>query len=90
MDKQELINKLQPFIEKCKADGYPIDSYELLEAYPGVASTSFIIRIKSSWYEGMNCSPVLTVYIDRLWETVDVATRKFIFAFDIIEYNRAA
>lgn len=87
MDRKKLINLLAPFIAKCAEQNKPLDDICLEEAYPGDASTSYIIRIKASWVDNIPCADALEFLFDILWETTDEETRKKVFAIQIADSN---
>lgn len=76
---------LKPFAAKCDEKGMPLSEYCITEAFPGDASTSFIVQVKTPWIEGMHCSDVLESMIDVLWETTDEETRRNIFTIQIMD-----
>lgn len=84
MDKAELTRNLQVFQATCKERGYPLRDLCLEEAYPGISSTSFTVKVVAEWADTLgSCSDALDILIDILWETVDEETRKHIFAINI-------
>lgn len=80
MDRTELKNKLIKFQEKCAEKGKPLVNLCIEDAFPGDSSTSFIVKVKANWVDGMDCSAALDFLFDTLWETVDEATREKIFS----------
>ncbi len=86
MDQTELTNKLQPFIAACEKQGYPLKDLCLEEAYPGVASSSFIVKVVALWVDDLgSCSEALDILLAILWETVNEQTRRHIFALYILD-----
>lgn len=85
MDRAALKKLLEPFIERCAAEGRPLDEIHLKEAYPGDDSTSFIIEVRASWYAELSCAEVLEMLFVILWKTTDVETRRNIFCIKVLE-----
>lgn len=86
MDRTELINKLQPFITACKESGYPLSDLCLEEAYPGVVSSSFIVKVVAKWVDTLDsCSDALDILLNILWATTEEATRQCVFALYILD-----
>lgn len=85
MDRTKLKSLLQPFETKCAKKGKPLDRICIEEAFPGDASTSYIIQVKAPWLDNMHCSDALDFLFDMLWETTDEETRKKIFSIQIID-----
>lgn len=84
MDKTELTRRLQVFRESCEKQGYPLKDVCLEEAYPGITTTSFIVKVVAEWADNLgSCSNALDILINILWDTVDEETRKYIFAINI-------
>lgn len=74
-------------MERCAAEGKPLDEIHLKEAYPGDDSTSFIIEVRASWYAELSCAEVLDILFGFLWETTDVETRRNIFCIKVLEVS---
>lgn len=87
MDKQELNQAVIPFIEECARTGYPIQRYNLREAYLGDSSTSFFIDVQVDWMEPMSYFEAVSILIDVMWETMSVETRKSVFAIKIFRMS---
>lgn len=87
MDRTELKLKLKSFEEKAKLEGFPLSEICIDEAYPGDSSTSYILKVKASWVDDMDCSQAIEILTGFLWETVDLETRKSIFSIFIHDSN---
>lgn len=88
MDREELKNELAGFIAHCEKKGKPITDICVEEAYPGDSSTSYFVKVKADWIDGViTCSSVLDFLFDSLWETTTVAVREKIFAIKVIDSN---
>jgi hypothetical protein len=87
MDSKELEIKLQGFLNACKASGKSIDKMCLMPAYPGVADSSYNVKVKGEWLNHTICSEALEILIDILFEQTDVETRTNIFCIRIINDN---
>lgn len=85
MDRKQLKELLKPFQEKCAELGRPLADLCLDEAFPGDASTSFIIQVTAPWVEEMSCSEALDFLFDVLWETVDEQTRRKVFSIQVLD-----
>jgi hypothetical protein len=85
MDREELKELLTPFAAKCSEKGKPLSDYCIKEAFPGDASTSFIVQVKAPWLDEMYCSDALDLLFEILWETTDEETRKKVFSIQIID-----
>ena len=86
MDRKELAKQLLPFLSACKRAGYPLQEVRLEEAFPGVASTSFDVKIWAEWLAELgSSSKALDILIDILWETVEPETRRYIFALHLYD-----
>lgn len=83
MDREELKRKLSKFTERLVEMNRPIDDLCLEAAYPSDPTTSYVLKVKINWDDCSDCSPVLDILIDVLWETTSAATRKYIFAIDV-------
>lgn len=80
MDKAELIHQLQPFAKQCEKENFPIKGIYLDEAYPGIKSTSFIVKIVATdWLNTTEYSLALHKLLEILWKTTEISTRKNIF-----------
>ncbi len=84
MDRTKLIELLQPFKKKCAEKGKPLDDLCIEEAFPGDASTSYIIRVKATWVDNILCSEALDFLFDILWETTDEETRRKVFTIQVV------
>lgn len=85
MDRIKLKESLTPFQEKCTERGKPISEICLEEAYPGDASTSYIIQVKAPWVDDMFCSDAIDFLFDALWETTNEDLRKRIFSIQVLD-----
>jgi hypothetical protein len=85
MDRSELKNSLEPFRQKCAENGKPLTDICLEEAFPGDASTSYIMQVKADWIDGWTCFAVLDVLFDILWETTDEMVRRKIFSIQVLD-----
>lgn len=85
MDRSALKKLLEPFIARCASEGKPLDEVHLKEAYPGDASTSYIVEVRASWYAALSCAEVLEILFGILWETTDVETRRSIFSIKVLK-----
>ncbi len=86
MDRKELTNKLSPFLAACARAGYPLKEVRLEEAFPGVSTTSFNVKIAAEWLAALgSSSKALDILIEILWETVDQDTRRHIFALNLYD-----
>jgi len=87
MDRKELKLKLQAFQAHCADRGYPIKDIILEEAYPGVDSTSFIVRFSAEgdWLVSSqeHRADLLQRFVDLLWESTDPITRKAIYTLSL-------
>lgn len=80
MDRTELINQLQPFAKQCEKERFPIKDIFLEEAYPGIKSTSFIVKIVATdWLDNIEYSQALHKLLEILWKTTSLEIRKKIF-----------
>jgi hypothetical protein len=84
MDRKQLEGKLELFKDECANRGKPIEGICLEEAYPGDASTSYILKVKAKWIDGMSCSKALDFLLDVLWDKVDVKVRESIFSVYVL------
>lgn len=87
MDRNQLEVSLQSFRAACQAKEKPLANMCIFEAYPGDASTSYIIQVKASWVEDMDCSNAIDFLFDTLWETSDENVRKHIFSIEVLDSN---
>jgi hypothetical protein len=55
MDRIEMKKILEPFKAKCTDKGKHLTDLFIEEAFPGDSSTSFIVRVKAPWIQGMYC-----------------------------------
>jgi len=85
MDRTELKNKLIPFQAKCAEKGKPLADICIEDAFPGDSSTSFIVKVKANWVDGIYCSEALDFLFEVLWETVDEKTRERIFSLHVLD-----
>lgn len=83
MDKEQLKAKLTPWMALNAKNGYPLQDLCLEEAFPGVAGTSYAVRVRANWVDNMSCSDALDILIDAMWETVAEEDRKFVFYIDV-------
>lgn len=56
----------------------------LEEAYPGDSSTSYILQVKSDWFDSMSCSRALDILFDALWATTNEDTRENVFSIQLV------
>lgn len=87
MDRNKLEISLQSFREACRSKGKPLSDMCIFEAYPGDISTSYIIQVKATWVEEMDCSVAIDFLFDTLWETSDENIRKHIFSIEVLDKN---
>jgi hypothetical protein len=85
MDRTELQELLKPFEAKCAEKGKSLDGICIEEAFPGDSSTSFIVQVKASWVDNMDCSYAIDFLFDVLWETTDEETRKKVFFIQVMD-----
>lgn len=85
MDREELNNKLQAFKACCAERGKPLEEFSLVEAYPGVSDTSFIIQVRAPWDEDKGCYEAIQFLCTALWDTTDEITRRSVFCFKVLE-----
>ncbi|MDD5271788.1 MAG: hypothetical protein PHU14_03625 [Methylovulum sp.] len=93
MDRKELESKLQVFQAQCAAQDHPIKEITLEEAYPGIDSTSFIVRFSAAgnWFAQSqeDRASLLERFVDILWESTDQTTRKAIFTLSLNDEKQA-
>lgn len=86
MDRTELNNRLIVFKNHCESIGYPLTDMCIEEAFPGDDATSYLLKVKADWIDGVDCcGNALDILINALWDTTDEDTRKYIFAIDILD-----
>lgn len=85
MDRTELKQLLQPFIEKCAEKNRALTGICLEEAFPGDISTSYIVQVKAPWVDGIDCWEAIDFLIDVLWETTKQETRKKVFSVQVLD-----
>jgi hypothetical protein len=85
MDRKQLRQLLAPFLQKCADEGKAVEDICVEEAFPGDASTSYVIQVKAPWVDNMYCSDAIDFLFDRLWETTSEETRKKIFSIQVID-----
>jgi len=84
MGAAELKEMLKPFRAKCAEKGKALTDMCIEEAYPGDASTPFIVQVKAPWIDSMLCYDVLDFLFDTLWETADEDVRRKIFSIRVL------
>lgn len=84
MDRTELKDLLGLFQARCAQQGRALRELCIEEAFPGDASTSFIVQVKAPWVDGMSCYEALDFLFDTLWETTDEETRKKVFSIKVL------
>ena len=81
MDTKELEKNLQTFFKKCEEQGYPLETFCLIEN-----DTDYILEVKANWIDELDsCSKALDILNDILWDTTNVETRKRIFAISVLD-----
>ena len=85
MDRFELVKYLESFRLKCSEKGRHLTEICVEDAFPGDASTSYIIRIKAPWVDKMYCSDALDFLFDTLWETTSADVRKKVFSIRVLD-----
>lgn len=85
MDRTELRELLKPFEAKCAEKGKALTDICIEEAYPGDASTSFIVQVKAPWVDNMLCYDALDFLFDTLWETADEDIRRKVFSIQVLD-----
>jgi hypothetical protein len=85
MDRTELKTKLIPFQERCAAKGKQLTDLCIEDAFPGDSATSFIVKVKAPWVDGVSCSEALDFLFEILWETTDEPTREKIFSIHVMD-----
>ena len=84
MDRAELANKLQPFIEECAKRQKPLEK-ACLEEFISGDPTSYFLLVKSDWIDKVSSSESLEFLFDVLWDTTVVETREKIFTILLIK-----
>jgi len=84
MNRAELANKLQPFIEECAKRQKPLEQACLEELVSG-DPTSYILQVKSDWIDKVSTSKSLEFLFDVLWDTTAVETREKIFTILLVK-----
>jgi hypothetical protein len=92
MDSKELAVKLETFKQTCQDKGYIIGDLYFDEAYPGIKSTSYIVKmmVKKSWMDTLSSSgKALRQLLEVLFETTDAKTRESVFTISIYGEHEA-
>ena len=84
MNRAELANKLQPFLEECAKRQKPLEKACLEELVSG-DPTSYILQVKSDRIDKVSTSKSLEFLFDVLWDTTAVETRKKIFTILLVK-----
>ena len=87
MDKEKLKRSLLKFEEACAKKGYPLLDTCLDVAFPAGPETSYMLKVKAKWVDGMTCSKALRILIDIMWTTMVEKERRHIFAIVIHDSN---
>lgn len=85
MDRIEMKKILEPFKAKCTDKGKHLTDLFIEEAFPGDSSTSFIVRVKAPWIQGMYCYQAIDFLVDTLWETTTEETRRKVFSIQVLD-----
>lgn len=88
MDTNELKKQLSAFLKGCKKKGRAIDDILIEEAFPGDDSTSFIVKLKASWVDEMDCYQALDFLFDVLWDTTPQDVRKKVFSIVVLDKEK--
>ena len=83
MDRQQLIDRLQPFLELSEREGKPLKIVRLDEAIPGFSGTGYILRIVAPWSAGMSYGDTMDSVLDLLWRSTDAAMREGISSLHV-------
>lgn len=65
--------------------GRPLSDICLEEAFPGDASTSYILQVRAPWIDTMSCYSALDFLFDVLWETTNEETRTKVFSIQVLD-----
>ncbi len=75
---------LKPFRAKCKELGRSLDSINLVEAYPGDSSSSYVVEVEAEWAQGNSSWFAIDFLVDVLFDTVPYEMRKLVFAIKVL------
>lgn len=83
MDRQQLIDRLQPFLELSEREGKPMEIVRLDDALPGLPGNGYILRIVAPWSAGLSFGETMDAVLDLLWRSTDVTMREGISSLHV-------
>lgn len=83
MDSEQLIERLQPFLELSRQQGKPLEIVRLDEALPGLPGNGYVVHVLAPWSAGLSFGETMDIVLDFLWQTTDVALRTEISTLNV-------
>lgn len=83
MDRVQLIERLQPFLELSRQAGKPLEIVRLDEALPGLPGNGYVVHVLAPWSADMSFGETMDLVLDFLWQTTDVALRTEISTLNV-------